>query len=65
MQIGIWKSKEDHIHIVHHGVELVFEDMYDFMDALETWHEYALFHELEKADTSEGMWRVYGKANRN
>lgn len=65
MGVSVWKSSDERIHITYQGVELQFEDIYHFMDALEIWHEYALFHEMESPPTPDEVWHIFGKINRN
>ena len=65
MQPSVWESNEHRIHIIHNGVELQFDSMDDFLDALSIWQEYALFHKMKFESMPEEFWIAFSEANRN
>ena len=65
MDSNIWECEEHHIHLVHKGVEIEFEDIYEFLDALAMWQEYVIFHMMRFDAVPEEVWIAFGEANRN
>ncbi len=65
MRPRIWECEKHHIHIVNNGMELQFDDIYDFLDALAIWQEYVLFHMVKFDSMPEEAWMAYAEANRN
>lgn len=65
MQPDIWECENHHIHILQNGVEIKFENIYDFMDALGTWQEYVIFHMMKFDFMPEEAWEAFAEANKN
>ncbi|MBM3132226.1 MAG: hypothetical protein FJZ95_04235 [Chloroflexi bacterium] len=65
MKPNIWECDKHHIHVVHNGIEMKFQDIYEFMDALSMWQEYVMFHMVKFDSMPDEVWNAYVEANRN
>jgi len=65
MRPNIWECENNHIHLVHNGVEIQFENIYEFLDAMAVWQEYIIFHMMKFDLMPEEIWTAFAEANRN
>lgn len=61
----IWECERNHIHLLHNGVELEFNSVYEFLDAMAVWQEYIIFHMMKCDLVPEEVWKAFVEANRN
>ena len=65
MQPNIWECENSHIHLVHNGNEITFENIYELLDAMANWQEYIMFHMTKFDLMPDEVWNAFGEANRN
>ncbi len=62
---NIWECDDHHIHVVQNGVELTFDSIYEFLDAIAVWQEFIIFHMTKFDLMPDEVWTAFAEANRN
>jgi hypothetical protein len=65
MRPNIWECENHHIHLIHNGAEVEFENIYEFLDAMAAWQEFIIFHMTKFDLMPDEVWHAFAEANRN
>ena len=62
---AIWMDEYQRVHVIHDRQEMVFDTMYDFIDAMDNWRDFTIGYMLKFDTTPQEAWVAFAEANKN